>query len=58
MPSSREEALELVIVDRIENLQKLERWDIFMDLDLAFEEIAADAYERLQRSISTKDLDD
>ena len=58
MPSSREEALELVIVDRIENLQKLERWDIFMDLDLAFEEIAADAYERLQRNISTKDLDD
>ena len=48
---NRVEVLELAVVDRIAGLLKLERWDIFVDLDLVFEEIAAGGYDRLQRSI-------
>lgn len=44
-------SLELDVVDRVaEHLQK-ERWDIFLELDMKFEEIASDGDERLQRSV-------
>ena len=43
-------SLELEVVDRISDLLDVERWDIFTDMDMKFEEIAAGGYERLQRS--------
>jgi len=44
-------SLELDVVDRVaEHLQK-ERWDIFLELDMKFEEIASGGHERLQRSV-------
>lgn len=49
----RIEELELEVVDRIASLLKAERWDIFLDLDLYFEEIASGGHERLQRSVSS-----
>jgi len=46
----RVETLELKVVDRIAKLLKVERWDIFSELDLTFEEIASNGHDRLQRS--------
>ena len=44
-------SLELDVVDRAaEHLQK-ERWDIFLEFDMKFEEIASGGHERLQRSV-------
>jgi len=49
----RVESLELKVVDRAAQYLEKDRWDIFPDLDLKFEEIAASGYERLQRSTSS-----
>jgi len=49
----RVEALELKVIDRLAELLHVERWDIFADLDLKFEEIAAGGHERLHRSVSS-----
>jgi hypothetical protein len=47
----RIEALETLVIARISEMLKVERWDIFLDMDMKFEEIAADGHKRLQRSI-------
>lgn len=49
----RVESLELDVVDRVANILHKERWDIFPELDLKFEEIASDGHERLQRSVGS-----
>ncbi|MFZ6654917.1 hypothetical protein [Undibacterium sp. TJN19] len=46
----REEALELKIIDAIAQQLGKSRWDVFAQLDTAFEEIAAGGNERLSRS--------
>ena len=46
----RESTLELRVIDRVaEDLGK-DRWDIYPDLDSAFENISSAGHERLQRS--------
>lgn len=47
----RVEALELEVVDQIATRLALQRWDLFSELDLQFETIAASGDERLQRSM-------
>ena len=47
----REEALELIVVDRTAAILGCDRWDIFSKLDEVFEAIAAGGTERLQRSL-------
>lgn len=49
----RVETLEMQVIDRIADILTLERWDVFPDLDLKFEEIASGGHERLQRSVSS-----
>lgn len=49
----RVETLELKVIDTIAELIKTERWDIFAELDLHFELIAARGHERLQRSVNS-----
>ena len=49
----RVESLELEVVDRAANILQIERWDIFPELDLKFEEIASGGHERLQRSVGS-----
>ena len=49
----RVESLELEVVDRAANILQKERWDIFPELDLKFEEIASGGHERLQRSVGS-----
>ena len=46
----REEALELLVIDEIADRLSLTRWDVFSDLDALFEDIAAGATDRLERS--------
>lgn len=46
----REEALELSIIDEIASRLRVERWDVYTQLDTVFEDIAADGAERLARS--------
>ena len=46
----RVEALELEVIDRAAKILEKDRWDIFPDLDIKFEEIALGGDERLQRS--------
>jgi hypothetical protein len=46
----REEALELCIVDEVAFKLHVGRWDVFTQLDGAFEEIAAGGTGRLERS--------
>ncbi|MCX2779953.1 HD domain-containing protein [Microbulbifer thermotolerans] len=48
----RAELLELEIIDRFARKLNLDRWEIFSELDLAFEDIASGGHERLERSIS------
>jgi len=48
----REEALELSVIDEAAARLRLTRWDVFSQLDSAFEEIAAGGAERLSRSRS------
>lgn len=49
----RVESLELEVVDRAAVQLKKERWDIFLELDLKFEEIASGGHKRLQRSVGS-----
>ena len=46
----REEELELGVIDSIAEKLGVDRWTVFTELDLAFEEIAAGASDRLARS--------
>jgi hypothetical protein len=46
----RESDLELSIIDEIATWLGKSRWDIFERLDCAFEEIAADGFNRVQAS--------
>ena len=46
----RVEALELCVIDEFASILRVDRWDVFSDLDAVFEDIAAGGYERLQRS--------
>ena len=47
----REERLELLVIDEIAATLGRERWDLFVELDGSFEQIAADGPERLRRAI-------
>ena len=47
----RVETLELEVIDRIAVILNKERWDIFSELDISFEEVASGGHERLQRSV-------
>jgi hypothetical protein len=49
----RVDSLELDVVDKAAKILKKERWDIFPELDLKFEEISSSGYERLQRSLGS-----
>lgn len=49
----RVEALELQVVDRICSLLNADRWDLFTELDLCFEHIAADGQKRLNNSMGS-----
>lgn len=49
----RVDSLELDIVDKAANILQKERWDIFPELDLKFEEIATGGHERLERSVGS-----
>jgi hypothetical protein len=46
----RETALELMVIDEAATRLGVTRWDVFEQLDTAFEEIAAEADSRLARS--------
>lgn len=46
----REEALELLVIDGAAKKLGRERWDIYAELDTAFEHIASGASDRLERS--------
>ena len=46
----REEELELSVIDSVAAKLGVDRWDVFTQLDMAFEGIAAGASERLARS--------
>jgi hypothetical protein len=46
----REEELELLIIDDVAARSNATRWDLFPELDLLFEDIAARAADRLERS--------
>ncbi|GAB2888979.1 HD domain-containing protein [Microbulbifer echini] len=48
----RVEELELLVIDRIAQLQSVDRWHIYEMLDSLFESIAADGDIRLNRSVS------
>lgn len=48
----RVEELELLVIDRIAQIQSMDRWDIYEPLDSLFESIAADGDSRLNRSVS------
>ena len=47
----RNEALETLVIDAIAMRGKRERWDVFVELDACFEQIASDGDARLQRSV-------
>ena len=49
----RVESLELKVVDSAAQYLKKDRWDLFSDLDIKFEEIASGGHERLQRSVDS-----
>lgn len=49
----RVESLELAVIDNTADILQKERWDIFPELDLKFEEIASGGHERLQRSVGS-----
>ena len=49
----RVESLELKVIDQAAQYLEKERWDLFPDLDLKFEEIASGGHERLQRSVGS-----
>ena len=49
----RVEPLELKVVDSAAQYLKKDRWDLFSDLDIKFEEIASGGHERLQRSVDS-----
>lgn len=46
---AREPELELVVIDRVAKQLGKDRWGVFVHLDTAFEEIAADGTARLAR---------
>jgi hypothetical protein len=46
----REETLELCIIDEVASKLRVDRWDVFAQLDSVFEEIAAGGTGRLERS--------
>ncbi|HYL98283.1 MAG TPA: HD domain-containing protein [Blastocatellia bacterium] len=46
----REPELEAVVVDRVALRLNVDRWEVFIDLDSCFEQIAAGGPERLERS--------
>ncbi len=46
----RNEKLEQAVIDRIASAVQKDRWDLFVDLDTIFEEIAAGGADRLARS--------
>lgn len=46
----RESALEDIVIDRAAQLLNRDRWEIYVELDSAFEEIAADGDSRLRQS--------
>lgn len=46
----REKELELLVIDKVAKLLNKDRWEIFVDLDAVFEDIAADGAQRLARS--------
>jgi hypothetical protein len=47
---TREEKLELKIIDKIAALMGKERWDIFLELDDCFESVASSGGKRLERT--------
>jgi len=49
----REAALELCVIDEVASRLGIDRWEMFGELDLVFEDIAADGAERLGRSRQT-----
>ncbi len=46
----RDKELELFVVDKVAKLLSKDRWEIFIDLDAVFEDIAADGPNRLAKS--------
>lgn len=44
--------LELLVIDAVSSLLGRERWDVYPLLDSAFEKVASDGHERLQRSVN------
>lgn len=46
----REEALELRVIDDVAARSDATRWEVFAELDMLFEGIAAGAADRLERS--------
>ncbi len=47
----REEAFELLVIDDVAARSDVTRWDVFAELDMLFEGIAAGAADRLERSM-------
>jgi hypothetical protein len=47
----RVEALELCIIDEVASRLRVSRWDVFAQLDAAFEGVASGGPERLERSL-------
>jgi hypothetical protein len=46
----RNSALEERVIDEVANATGRSRWDLFVELDSLFEEVAADGSSRLERS--------
>ncbi|HWB78868.1 MAG TPA: hypothetical protein VG755_28095 [Nannocystaceae bacterium] len=48
---ARKPLLEQLVIDRIATALGRARWDLFVELDTLFEDVAADGAQRLERSV-------